>query len=811
MHEEAQVHERLVHCAPTSSKFETQTIKFSKKPDFKKSPKPGESAFSSNDDKTRTENKCPIEGSNHRVWNCDKFKNMKIDERYNVVKEKKLCFCCLANNHAAKDCPRKSNCGVDGCEKTHNKLLHYKKRSENLKPINKTEVTNLTSNVESIRGLMQIARVRIFGDEEQFEDTLAVCDTGSTQTWVDEDLLEKLELRGEPVSLNVTGIHGTPITTCRAVQATIGPANCMQDKGKLLTIHSQKNLEIGTSVYNVQEMKEKYPYLKCVGFKQIDLKKVTIILGQNAYELIRPIEYKNGGENKPWAIKLPLGWTVSGPVPINQLKLSAACHVANDDDMKLAEVVKKWWDMESYGTLKVADKRTKEDKLATEILISTIKFNGERYEVGLLWNGEQAALSNNFSSALGQFRGLQRRLQTDELLKVKYTETINSDLSKGYISNLPSSDLAATTNQQVWYVPHHPVLNPHKPDKVRRVCKFRGTSLNDMLLAGPDLLASLMGILARFRENRYALSADIEEMFLQVEVKPEDRKFLRFLWSDENDQLVTYQYNRHIFGAKSSPTCANFALQRCATDNAENSDRASHIACHNFYMDDLLVSLQSREEAADVKAELIALLAKGGFKLTKWGTNFDEDEVHDEALTILGLEWNNKTDTLKVCRGLQFEPEKYWTQRKVLSVVSSVFDPLGFLAPFVIRGRIILKGIWQTRGQQWDSFIDKNLSDQFSDWVRELNAGEVFEVSRWYETSSENIRNELHVFGDASEDAFCAVAYLVTENNQSERKVSFIIGKSRVAPVKHHTIPKFELMAALRESTERHNHEGKLN
>ena len=184
MQEEAQAHERLVHCAPTSSKIETQTTKFGKKPDFKKSPKPSESAFSSNDDKTRTENKCSIEGSNHRVWNCDKFKNMKIDERYNVVKEKKLCFCFLADNHAAKECPRKRNCGVDGCEKTHNKLLHYKKRSKNLKPINKTEMTNLTSNVESIRGLMQIARVRIFGDERHFEDTLAVCDTGSTQTWV---------------------------------------------------------------------------------------------------------------------------------------------------------------------------------------------------------------------------------------------------------------------------------------------------------------------------------------------------------------------------------------------------------------------------------------------------------------------------------------------------------------------------------------------------------------------------------------------------------------------------------------------------
>ena len=134
------------------------------------------------------------------------------------------------------------------------------------------------------------------------------------------------------------------------------------------------------------------------------------------------------------------------------------------------------------------------------------------------------------------------------------------------------NEVSATEKEPVWYVPHHSVLNPHKPDKVRRVCnaasKFRGYSLNDVLLAGPDLLASLMGILAKFRENRYAMSADIEEMFLQVEVRQEDRKFLRFLWFDENDKIVTYQYNRHIFGAKSSPTCANFALQRCATDNA---------------------------------------------------------------------------------------------------------------------------------------------------------------------------------------------------------------------------------------------------
>ena len=118
-------------------------------------------------------------------------------------------------------------------------------------------------------------------------------------------------------------------------------------------------------------------------------------------------------------------------------------------------------------------------------------------------------------------------------------------MKNGYVTILSETELAEKNNQQMWYEPHHPVLNPHKPDKVRRVCnaanKFCGYCLNDMLLTGPALLASLMGILSRFRENQFALSADIEEMFLQVEVRPKDRQFIRFLWLVENGKVVTYQ------------------------------------------------------------------------------------------------------------------------------------------------------------------------------------------------------------------------------------------------------------------------------
>ena len=132
----------------------------------------------------------------------------------------------------------------------------------------------------------------------------------------------------------------------------------------------------------------------------------------------------------------------------------------------MAEVDKKWWYLESYGTLIVADQRSKEDKLADKILNSKVKFNGERYEVGILWNGKQEDLSTNYSSALGQLKSLQRRLNSDKQLLDKYIATIHSDLTKGKISILSSEELKSS-NQGVWYVPRHSVLNSNKPDNVR--------------------------------------------------------------------------------------------------------------------------------------------------------------------------------------------------------------------------------------------------------------------------------------------------------------------------------------------------------
>ena len=147
-------------------------------------------------------------------------------------------------------------------------------------------------------------------------------------------------------------------------------------------------------------------------------------------------------------------------------------------------------------------------------------------------------------------------------------------------------------------------FNPNKPGKVRRVingaAKFHGASLNKSLLTGPDLLQNPIYVLLRFRNHPYAVSADIEGMFLQVGELPSDQQSLRFLWlEDPTTNVVVYQFTRHIFGAKDSPTCANYALQRTARDNTNFCTKAAKAVLENFYMDDYLDSVESPEKASN--------------------------------------------------------------------------------------------------------------------------------------------------------------------------------------------------------------------
>ena len=158
-------------------------------------------------------------------------------------------------------------------------------------------------------------------------------------------------------------------------------------------------------------------------------------------------------------------------------------------------------------------------------------------------------------------------------------------------------------------------------------------SLNKLLLQGPDLLRSLRNVILGFRERKVGISEDIKGMFLNFLVEPEHRNFLRFFWFANNDPskpLVPYQINTHAFGLRSSPAVANFALRsiahKASLGEPDVVDKASRAMLESLYVNDLLSSTDTTDEAATLLSELTGRLASFGIKLHKFVSS------HGEAL-----------------------------------------------------------------------------------------------------------------------------------------------------------------------------------
>ena len=141
--------------------------------------------------------------------------------------------------------------------------------------------------------------------------------------------------------------------------------------------------------------------------------------------------------------------------------------------------------------------------------------------------------------------------------------------------------------------------------------------------------------------------------------------------------------------------------------------------------------------------------------------------------------------------------DKAITQRTVLSFVSSVFDPVRLVAPYTVRARLLLKDIRKISGQSWDDELPEDIRDKFLEWHSGLPLLGQLTIPRCFFTEPVD-QIELHMFGDSSQDVFCAVGFLRARLSSSHKtQISFIFGKARVAPMKALSIPKLEIEAAL--------------
>ena len=802
-----------------------------------------DSRLASNKD-TKASN-CPLCTQHHPLYRCGVFKSKPVEERRALVNSKRICFNCInSTEHLSKSCKSPMRCKVPGCGRPHHTLLHLSSPSRGnadhqtnnidatVIPIMSTDLpsdqdapssTCATATVaESSEIYLQIIPLKIIGNDGSLTTTYGLIDSGSDVTMIDPSLVYQLGIQGEQGQLLLSTVsqRGKQENGVK-VDFKIAPVD--DQHSHQITVQNAwavRDLTIPLKHVTARKRMEQWSHLRQVPFPEVERKKVSILIGTNIQEAFIPLEVRKGRPNEPFAIRSCLGWSILGGSASTGSRRQFNLHHASSEDVSLNRQLEEFWRIESNGTVKeTLGSMSVEDRKALKIIENTISKVDGHYQMGLLWRQEVSYLPFNRTLAEARLQALKRRFNRDPGLEEKYRSVIDDYVAKGYARQL-SEEEAFKRSKITWYLPHHPVLNINKPNKVRMVfdaaTKFDGISLNDRLYHGPDLTNNLVGVLIRFREEITAFTADIEAMFHQVKVLPEDADALRFLWWDLSSSHPPKEYQMlvHIFGATSSPCCANKALQQTADDNkARYSPEVIKTVHRNFYVDDVLKSAPTTEKAIWLADQLTRLLSEGGFHLTKFTSNstlvlkaLPQEERANPSINLdlsqlpisraLGLHWDTSLDTL------QFKvvpTNKPPTKRGILSMVSSLYDPLGFLVPFLLPVKVLLQELWR-QDVQWDDPLPEPLLTQWNGWVESLPLVANIKIPRCFKSFSRNrviTDVQMHYFSDASNKGYAAVGYLRLVDDSGKIHCAFVMGKTRNSPLRQWSVPRLELQSAV--------------
>ncbi|XP_058456592.1 uncharacterized protein LOC131433989 [Malaya genurostris] len=776
---------------------------------------------------------CPVcGGENHQASNCATFKKLTIDDRWSIVKDRKLCRRCLTP-HTRWPC-RGEMCGINSCHKRHHRLLHYDQPNVEFKSKGSTSSGTVTIHRQiSSSTLFRILPVTLFGCRGQV-NTFAFLDDGSSVTLVEKAIADTLGVHGKPESLCIQWTSGINKKYSNTERVNLDIAG-MGSKKRLIAsdVYIVEHLGLPEQTLNYDEMAKEYNHLRGLPISSFQCAVPGILIGLSNTHLLATLKLREGRLHEPIAAKTRIGWAVFG----NQHsgKFSDAnnfthrqmhiCSKTSDDD--LHKLVRGFFSVDSLGVVAAPTVESLDDQRARKILQdTTVRTKDGRFSTGLLWKHDFIEFPDSRPMAVKRLICLEKRLTKNPQLYDNVRQQINDFQQKGYAHKATADELSRYDPLRTWYLPLGVVLSPRKPGKVRLIwdaaAKVNGVSLNTKLLKGPDLLTPLLSVLFQYRQRKVAICADIKEMFHQILIREEDRSAQLFLWRDDKDSpMETMVTDVAIFGATCSPAQSQYVKNLNASENESNHPRAAEAIKYRHYVDDYLESVDTADEAVELALEVTKVHAKAGFLIRNWISNERSvmekiGEVNPTTVKIfvgnketdserlLGLIWRPEEDAFSFSLTFREETRRLIeekivpTKRELLRVVMSLYDPLGLIAAFVIHGKIIMQEVWRSR-TDWDERIPENLFLRWKQWLVVLKIIERINIPRCYFPGYSDDGFDslgLHVFVDASEQAYAAVAYLRMVDRTKVRCV-LVASKTKVAPLQALSIPKLELQAAV--------------
>ncbi|XP_055613814.1 uncharacterized protein LOC129760233 [Uranotaenia lowii] len=764
-------------------------------------------------------------GDCRTLENCSSFLNLSVDDRWSFVKQNKLCRNCLTF-HRRWPC-RKEACGLNNCKKRHHRMLHFQPDSQE----QTVKATVSIHQLSSTSVLYRMLPVTLYGPSGQVE-TFAFLDDGSSVTLLENAIANELGAEGPITSLCMqwTGGVNKTISGTKKVSLEISAAGS-KIRHSLSEVYTVDSLDLPAQSLNYEEMSRTYNHLAGLPISSFKSATPGLLIGLSNVRLLTALKTREGRTGEPVAAKSRIGWSVYGCLPKGAQSIPhRQMHICTNKDDNLHDYVQQFFRLESLGVAVAPEITPSEDLRAQQILEATTKQKADgHFEVGLLWRYDYIEFPDSRPMAEKRLRCLEKRLGKEPDLYDNVRQQIAAYQQKGYVHRATPDEIGNFDIRRTWYLPLGVVINPKKPDKIRLIwdaaAKVDGVSLNSMLMKGPDLLSSLLSILLRYRERQVAISGDIREMFHQMSVREEDRCAQLFLWRNSPDQEIqTMVSDVAIFGATCSPAHSQYVKNLNAAKYAKHYPEAADVVINSHYVDDCLKSVDTDEQAIELAQQVSEIHANGGFKIVNWmsssktvlnklgetdpstiktlrfntetGTNADE--------RLLGMTWHPDEDVFKFTLTFQKDIAEIIngniipTKRQLLRLVMSIFDPLGIVSNFIIHGKIIIQDLWRVK-TGWDEEIPPKVYSRFKLWATSLKDIEKVRVHRCYfpgyqVDSYQSL--QLHIFVDASEEAYAAVAYFRIVD-YSYVRCALVSSKTKVAPLQLLSIPRLELLAAV--------------
>ncbi|UYV70525.1 hypothetical protein LAZ67_7003416 [Cordylochernes scorpioides] len=759
----------------------------------------------------REEMGCLFCENNHQSKDCITAQSMPFKDKRAKIYEKRCCLKCLKPGHLAMACKRTVQCNI--CAKGHYVLL-----CPDL-PCNRKEKTHVSEVVQSALANQQCTRdvtlmtlmVNIMGNSG-YRRVRALLDPGSQKSYILESTA--LEVKLKPVG-NVNIAHslfgGTQTETkCHKVYTVALCSNLSElDTLREFEFLGQDIIcgEIPRTPKGawLNELKVSRIWLSDLGR---DSPKIELLIGSDIYGSLLSGRVKQL-ENGLTALETHLGWTICGPSPKKDEQTDYSSLVVISMHSRNMSV-DYLWDLETIGIKDPRENLTKleEDKIVHQHFLNTVhQLEDGRFCVGLPWLGNQEGIPSNRHIAERRLFNTTRKLRAKCIFS-EYDRVFQEWLAEGVIEKVSPEDL----NRKCHYLPHHPVVKANSnTTKIRPVfdasCKDKGNlSLNDCLASGPNVIEQIPAILLKFREKAIGVIADIRKAFLQIEVKEEDRDYLRFLWWKNNHQIQVFRHKRVVFGVTCSPYLLGAVILHHLKGVSSEFGALPQKLMECLYIDNCVTSVDTEAELVDLVEKSTEIFARAKMDLRMWqfGPIHRVKEVYSrlppsvdiersEEASVLGMKWDLLEDTLNVTPKFGVITNSL-SKRDLLSHTQQIFDPIGFLAPVLLPAKLLIQQAWTVK-TDWDEPLPSTIQENFMKWYSELDTLADIKIPR---RVGHGIRAHwsIHIFCDASQSAYAAAAFLRCPENKGV-SVQLLMAKSRLGPLKKTTIPRMELLACM--------------